>query len=84
MNIDVSFSGGQLSGYDYSNACHIDGSIPSLYHYGESSHIDFNPKGNGKYDGYDYGSGAHFDVTVRGNSVDLYDYGASGYFSFST
>jgi len=82
-NIDLSISGNRVSGYDYQARCHIDGNIPSLYHYGEGSHIDFKPKGNGKFDGYDYGSRSHFEVTVRGSSADVYDYGGSGYSSYS-
>jgi hypothetical protein len=82
-SIDVSISGNRVSGYDYQARCHIDGNIPSLYHYGERSHIDFKPKGNGKFDGYDYGSRSHFEVTVRGSSADVYDYGGTGYSSYS-
>jgi hypothetical protein len=82
-DIDASVSGNCVSGYDYQAGCHVDGNIPSLYHYGESSHIDFKPKGDGKFDGYDYGSGSHFEVTVRGSNADVYDYGGSGYSSYS-
>lgn len=83
LNIDVAIMGNRVKAYDYSNSCHIDGNIPSLYHYGEGAHIDFKYTG-GKYQGYDYGSGSHFEVSVRGNNADLYDYGESGFFSFST
>ncbi len=84
INIDASVNGSRVDGYDYTNGCHIDGNLPNLYHYGESAHLDFTPKGSGKYDGYDYGSGSHFEVTVRGNNAELYDYGAGGWFSYST
>lgn len=84
VNIDISISGNTVNGYDYSNSCHIDGQLPGLYHYGESCHIDLKPKTNGKYDGYDYGASCHFEVTVRGTNADVYDFGASGYFSYST
>jgi hypothetical protein len=82
-NVEMSVSHGHVQGYDYDASCHIDGNIPNLYHYGESSHLDFNSNGSGKYEGYDYGSSCHFEVTVKGSSADVYDYGASGYFSYS-
>src|ERR1700759_4727029 len=66
INIDADVSGDRVNGYDYFNGCHIDGTLPNLYHYGESAHLEFKPKGNGKYDGYDYGSSQHFEITVRG------------------
>ncbi|WFP74526.1 hypothetical protein [Mesorhizobium sp. WSM4906] len=84
VNVDVTVRGGQVNGYDYSSSCHIDGSLPSLYHYGESCHIDLQPGSNGHYDGYDYGSSSHFEVTVNGSEVEIYDYGVSGFFFFST
>jgi hypothetical protein len=82
-NVEILVSQSHVQGYDYDSSCHIDGNFPNLYHYGESSHFDFNPQGGGKYEGYDYGSSCHFEVTVKGNSADVYDYGASGYFSYS-
>ena len=84
INIDASVNGNRVEGYDYSNGCHVDGNLPGLYHYGEGSHLDFNAKPGGKYDGYDYSSGSHFEVSVNGNSAEVYDFGASGFFSYST
>lgn len=84
ISIDASVSGERVDGYDYTNGCYVDGNLPNLYHYGQGAHIDFKPKGNGQYDGYDYGSSCHFDVTVRGTNADVFDYGAGGYFSYST
>ncbi len=81
--IEVSITNGQVSGYDYDIRCHVDGTIPNLYHYGEKKHIDFKSKDGGKFEGYDYGSNRHFEVTVRGNNADVYDYGESRYFSYS-
>lgn len=83
INIDALVSGNRVSGYDYTNSCHVGGNLPSLYHYGEGAHIDFKPKSDGKYGGYDYASSSHFEVTVKGKSADVYDYGESGYFSYS-
>lgn len=83
INIDASVNGSRVDGYDYSNSCHIDGSLPSLYHYGVSGHIDLQPNGGGRYEGYDYSTGSHFEVTIKGNEAEVYDYGASSYFSYS-
>ncbi|BAB48059.1 hypothetical protein [Mesorhizobium japonicum] len=84
VNIDASVQGNVVDAYDYNNSCHIDGTLPSLYHYGQNSHIDLQPQSGGQYDGYDYGSNSHFELTVSGNSAELYDYGEGGFFSFST
>ena len=83
VNIDAAVQGNRVDAYDFTNSCNIDGNIPSLYHYGEGSHIDFKLSG-GKYQGYDYGSGSHFEVSVRGKNAELYDYGEGGFFSYST
>jgi hypothetical protein len=83
LNIDAAVQGNHVNGYDYSNSCHIDGNLPNVYHYGESSFIDLRPNGN-RYDGYDYGTSSFFEVTVHGTNAEVYDYGATGWFSFST
>lgn len=83
VNIDANVTGTQVNGYDYQNGCHIDGTIPSLYHYGVSSYIDFQPSSPGHYEGYDYNTSSHFEVTVNGSDVEVYDYGESSFFSYS-
>jgi hypothetical protein len=83
QNIDASVQGVNVSAFDYSNRCHIDGSLPNLYHHGERAHLELKPSDN-KYDGYDYGSSSFFEITVNRNNAELYDYGAGGWFSFST
>ena len=54
----------------------------SLYHYGDSHHINLKIEGT-KFSGYDYGSSCHFNGTVNGNSISLYDYGESAYFNYN-
>ncbi|MGH1407076.1 MAG: hypothetical protein ACRBBJ_11020 [Rhodomicrobiaceae bacterium] len=83
INIDTSTDGIRVIGYDHTNGCHVDGNLPSLFHYGEGSHLDLNPKGDGKYLGYDYGSSFHFEIQVKGTSAEVYDYGSSGFYSYS-
>jgi len=83
VNIDISIHGTRVSGFDYTNSSHIDGDIPNLYHYGESSHLEFKSMGNGRYEGFDFGESCHFEVTVSGQNASVYDYGVSGYFQFS-
>jgi hypothetical protein len=84
LSIDADVRGNNLTGYDYEKSAHISGSLDSLYHYGESSHLELKPKGGGQYSGYDYGSSAHFDIRINGNSAELYDYSASAWYSYST
>lgn len=38
LRVEVTISGNRVSGYDYTNACHFDGNLPSLYHYGQGAH----------------------------------------------
>jgi hypothetical protein len=75
LKISIAVKGTKTNGYDYSNSCHVSGILPSLYHYGESSHISLKEKSSGKFAGYDYGSSSHFDITVTRRSASLYDYG---------
>jgi hypothetical protein len=84
-NISIQIAGTTVTGYDYTKSAHFTGTMPDLYHYGESCHVEFKPEGGGRYTGYVYGAGgAHFEVTVSGTSASFYDYGGSGYTEFST
>jgi hypothetical protein len=83
-SIEASFSGSSLSGYDYDQSAHFDGSMPDLYHYGESSFIEFKVKAPGMYEGYDFGASHFYEVKVKPNGeAELYDYGSGGFFSYS-
>lgn len=82
-NIEVNVVGTQVTGYDYATSSHFDGTMPILYHYGVGGHVDFKRKDDGKYDGYDYSRSNHFEVNVRGNKAEFYDYGGSGWTTYS-
>jgi hypothetical protein len=69
---------GRVGFYDYTNAAHISGTLPNLYHYGEGTHLNLKIKGS-SFDGYDYGFGSHFSGSVHGNRMQLYDYSAGSY-----
>lgn len=81
--MSVSLNGDTVNGYDYTNSCHISGTLPSLYHYGVSAHLQLKPDGRGSYSGYDYHSSCHFSVRVSGSRADVYDYGESSYFAYT-
>ena len=66
--------------FDHEKGAHIGGSPPSLYHYGEGSHISLNVSGH-SFTGFDYGTGSHFSGNVSGSAVSLYDYGEGQYFN---
>ena len=83
QNISVSISGASVNGYDYANTCHISGTLPNLYHYGVSAHLQLTPSGAGTYNGYDYDTSSHFSVKVVGNRADIYDYDESANFAYS-
>lgn len=82
-SISMDVKANEVTGYDYTTSAHFTGTIPNLYHYGASAHVEFKPDGSGKYTGYDYGAGAHFEVKVQGQSASFYDYGGSGWTEFS-
>lgn len=84
LNIEVEIKKSHVIAYDYTNSCHIDGTLPGLYHYGEGCHIELRRKTMGKYDGFDFKSGSQFEVTVKGRNAEIYDYTAGDWFSFST
>lgn len=67
--------------YDYDRGCHFGGTLPSLFDYGRSAHVNLKIDGS-KFKGFDYGDSHHFTGTVRGNSVSIYDYGQSQYFNY--
>lgn len=83
----ISFSGtvrdGRISAYDYDRSCHISGTLPNLYDYGDSHHIQLKIEGS-SFKGYDYGSSQHFSGKVNGHSISLYDYGTSSYYNYSS
>ena len=83
LTMEVSVSNGRVTGYDYSTSAHFDGNIPNLYHYGHSGHVEFKHMGGSRYEGYFYGSSSHFEVTVSGRNAEFYDYGGSGFTSYS-
>jgi hypothetical protein len=83
VKVSASAIGNQVFGYDSDNGCEFGGEVPSLYHYGESAHLDLTPRGEGGYGGYDHGSAAHFDVRVTGRDAQVYDYESNQWFAFS-
>lgn len=83
VRVDASASGDRIDGYDYDRSCHISGTLPSLYHYGESSHLQLQAKGDGKYTGYDYGVSTHFEITVSDRRASLYVYSGGGWSNYS-
>lgn len=81
--ITATVNGGSVTSYDHESSCHINGSLPSLYHYGVGAHITLNSNGSGSYNGYDYDTGSHFTVSVNGHAVQIYDHGESSHFAYS-
>ena len=81
--IAMKVANGKVTGYDYTTSSHFTGTMPNLYHYGESCHVQLQAKGNGKYAGFVYGGGGHFEVTVKGKNASFYDYGGSGWTQYS-
>ena len=59
--------------YDYDRSCHVGGSLPSLYHYGNGRHLSLQINGS-NFTGYDYATNSHFSGRASGSSVSLYDH----------
>ena len=78
-----SVNGDSISAYDYTEKCHVGGTLPNIYHYGNSKHINLRIQESGQFSGYDYDEACHFSGNVKGNSVTIYDNGSSAHFSFS-
>jgi hypothetical protein len=75
-------SAGNVNVYDHEENCHVGGSLPSLYHYGNGQHIQLDVSGT-QFNGFDYGSGQHFSGTVNGQAVSVYDYEHGQYSNYS-
>jgi hypothetical protein len=82
----VNFSGSVLppdvNVYDHEQSCHIGGSLPSLYHYGNGQHIQLEVTGT-HFSGYDHATGQHFSGTVNGQVVSVYDHEHGQHFNYS-
>lgn len=76
---------GRVNIFDHDVGAYVTGSgaagALSLYHYGQSSHLQLRVNGN-QFTGYDYGTGSHFSGQVNGSNVSLYDYGDSAYYNY--
>jgi len=73
---------GNVSVYDFNQSCHIGGSLSSLYHYGNSGHIQVRVNGS-SFSGYDFSTSSHFSGSVNGRAVSIYDYGQGRHFQYS-
>jgi hypothetical protein len=82
FSIDGQINGAVVSVFDYSEHCHVDGTLPDLYHYGNQRHIEVKVNGR-SFEGYDYDSKKHFAGNVNGQSISLYDYEHGKYFNYS-
>ncbi len=81
-NFSANISHAQISAFDYDESCYISGSLPGLYHYGNSAHLNLQLQGD-QFNGYDYDTSSHFSGRVNGRSVSVYDYEHGQYFNYS-
>jgi|SRR3989344_2615245 len=72
----------QVAVFDYTQSCHITGTLTSLFHYGDSHHISLTINGS-QFNGFDYGESCHFSGNVNGNSISVFDYGTSQHYNYS-
>lgn len=77
------FNGRSISAYDYDRRCHISGTLPSLYDYGDSQHIQLKVNGQ-SFTGYDYGTSQHFSGNVNGHSISLYDFATGTHYNYTS
>ena len=74
-------NGAQVNIFDHSEACHITGNLPQLFHHGNAMHLQLTIDGS-NFRGYDYDSAMHFQGWVRGNQVSLYDMEHAQHFNY--
>src|SRR5437899_1531974 len=82
FNFSGDVSEGNVNVYDYGQSCFVGGTLPSLYHYGNSRHLDLTVSGT-DFEGYDYATGRHFSGSVSSASVSVYDYEHGSYFEYT-
>lgn len=82
VSFSATISGNRISAYDYDQSCHVGGSLPNLYHYGNSAHLSVKLAG-AHFKGYDYDTSSHYSGTVNGRSISIYDYEHSQHFNYS-
>ncbi len=72
----------RVSVFDYTQSCHITGTLPNLFHYGDGHHLSLKIQGQ-KFTGFDYLQSQHFSGSVSGNRITLFDYGDSSYYNYT-
>lgn len=86
MHCRVSFNytknGDSISIYDYRRGCYLSGSVPSFYDYGVGKYISLNQNGLNSYSVYDYNMGHYLNVLCNGNTISVYDYSVSQFFTY--
>lgn len=82
FNFTGSVEEGRVSIFDYTSGCHITGNLPSLFHYGNGTHLSLKLD-EGRFSGFDYGTSSHFSGTFSESRVSLFDYSTSTYFNYS-
>jgi hypothetical protein len=75
-------SGDSSHAFDHEARAHITESGDFLYHHGTQSYISLTVNGC-NFSGYDYRSNGHFMGSVRGGTVQLYDYAEGRYFNYN-
>ena len=80
-SITGSISGLSVQLFDHDRGCHFAGTLPQLFDYGTSAHIQLVITGN-SFSGFDYGSSSHFSGTVNSLSISIFDYEKSAYFQY--
>jgi hypothetical protein len=83
FNIDGDVKDQRVNIYDYDRSCYLEGTLPSLFHFGNRAHIDFKMKSATKFEGYDYASKKHFECESKRGEVSLYDYDDGKFHSYS-
>lgn len=70
VSFSATISDNRISAYDYDQSCHIGGSLPNLYHYGNSAHLSLTIAGT-HFKGYDYDTSSHYSGKINGRSISI-------------
>jgi hypothetical protein len=77
-------SGTRVDAFDHDSGAHLTGVNGTYFHHGNMQYLTLKLNGDRTFSGYDYASSSHFLGRFKGSAIELYDYGAARYFSFTT
>lgn len=83
ISLSYSNNGGNISIFDYTRGCSLNGRFPSFFDYGVAQYISLTRVGNSNYSVFDYNTSSYLSVTCNGNAVSVFDYAKGMYYNYN-